>query len=217
MAVTVKKAVLWRRELENQPGTLAEALKPLADAKVNLQVVMGYVLPGDRKSAALEVYPISGAKAEQAAVAGGLAAATAIPCLIVQGDDRVGLAHKMADSLAKSDVNIHFSIIEVIGKKFLGVFGFEDAKQADTAAGVIKIACRETGKAKKSAKRSFAKRATKAKRPTMKKAGLKKKTTSKKSVGKGLNASRKKPATKTKSAATRRSTKKTKKSTSKHK
>jgi len=29
MAITVKKAALWRKEIDNRPGMLAEALEPL--------------------------------------------------------------------------------------------------------------------------------------------------------------------------------------------
>ena len=39
MAVTVKKIVLWRKEVENQPGTLANALAPLANAGTDIHVV----------------------------------------------------------------------------------------------------------------------------------------------------------------------------------
>jgi hypothetical protein len=40
MAVTVKKAVLWSKEIDNRPGMLASTLKPLSEAGVDLQVVM---------------------------------------------------------------------------------------------------------------------------------------------------------------------------------
>ncbi|MBI4532781.1 MAG: hypothetical protein HY711_02450 [Candidatus Melainabacteria bacterium] len=138
MAVTVKKAVLWRRELDNQPGTLAEALRPLANARVNLQVMMGYVLPGDRTKAALEIYPVAGKKAEAAATSGGLQPATAIYSLVVQGDDRVGIGHEIADCLARAGVNISFAVMEVIGKKYSGVFGFDTEQAAHKAAELIK-------------------------------------------------------------------------------
>jgi hypothetical protein len=32
MAVTVKEITLWRREIDNQPGVLAQVLDPLADS-----------------------------------------------------------------------------------------------------------------------------------------------------------------------------------------
>jgi len=41
MPVTVKKIVLWRKEADNQAGTLAGTLEPLARAGADLRVVMG--------------------------------------------------------------------------------------------------------------------------------------------------------------------------------
>ena len=46
MAVTVKKAMLWRKEVDNRPGMLASTLQPLAEAGADLQVVMAYRYPG---------------------------------------------------------------------------------------------------------------------------------------------------------------------------
>ena len=36
MAVTVKKAVVWRREVDNQPGMLANTLQALSEAGADL-------------------------------------------------------------------------------------------------------------------------------------------------------------------------------------
>jgi catechol 2,3-dioxygenase-like lactoylglutathione lyase family enzyme len=33
MAITVKKTFLWKKELDNQPGAMAEALEPLAETR----------------------------------------------------------------------------------------------------------------------------------------------------------------------------------------
>jgi len=54
MAITVKKATLWRKEVANDPGVLANVLQPLAGAGANLRVVMGYTIPGEPTRAALE-------------------------------------------------------------------------------------------------------------------------------------------------------------------
>jgi hypothetical protein len=40
MAVSVKKAILWRREVDNHPGMLANTLQPLSEGGADLQVVM---------------------------------------------------------------------------------------------------------------------------------------------------------------------------------
>ena len=62
MSVTVKKIVLWRKEVENQPGTLANALAPLANAGADIHVVMTYRFPGAESKAAIELYPVTGKK-----------------------------------------------------------------------------------------------------------------------------------------------------------
>lgn len=170
MAITVKKAVLWRRQLENQPGTLANSLKPFADARINLQVVMGYVYPGDRQKAALEVYPVANKKAEAAARAAGLAPAQGIHCLVVQGDDQVGLAYKIASALSESSINVSFAVFQVAAGKYHGVFGFATAGDATKASTLIakagKVArgkaVKKAGASKKVAKKSSSKTSSKA-------------------------------------------------------
>ena len=38
MAVSVKKAVIWRKEIDNRPGMVASTLEPLSEAAADLQV-----------------------------------------------------------------------------------------------------------------------------------------------------------------------------------
>src|SRR5271170_3755796 len=129
MAVTVKKATLWRRELTNKPGTLAETLKPFAKAGVNLQVIMGYTFPHPGQ-AAVEVYPITDAKSEQAAKEAGLQPATDISCLVVEGDDKVGVGYEIAHAIGTAGINLQFAMCQVIEKRYLGVFGFGSPAEA---------------------------------------------------------------------------------------
>ena len=60
MAVTVKKIVLWRKEVENQAGVLADALAPLANTTADIHVVTAYRYPGHESKAAIELYPVAG-------------------------------------------------------------------------------------------------------------------------------------------------------------
>ncbi len=137
MSLTIKKATLWRRQLENRPGTLAEALKPFAQAGVNLQVVMGYTFAPEQGHAAVEVYPVADAKSEQAAKAAGLVAVEDTHCLIVEGPDRVGLGYDMANAISDAKINLNFAIVQVIGDKFGGVFGFASQEAATKAQELI--------------------------------------------------------------------------------
>lgn len=147
MAVTVKKIVLWRAEVSNEPGVLASTLKPLAEARTNLNVVMGYRYPGEPSKAAIELYPVTGKKATAAAQAAGLAPCE-IPTLLVQGDDRPGLGHAIAEAVANAGINIAFLMTQVIGKKYSAVIGFESEEDLKKAGPLIKKATAARAKAK---------------------------------------------------------------------
>ena len=141
MAVTVKKMTLWRAEVQNKPGTLADVLGPLADAGADLQVVMGYRLHGRRNRAAIEVSSASGKKAAAAAQRAGLAA-SAIPTLLVEGDNRPGLGHAISQAIAEAGINMGFLVAQVIGNKFSAVIGFDDEVASRKVASLIKKASR---------------------------------------------------------------------------
>jgi hypothetical protein len=206
MAITVKKAVLWRKEISNQPGTLAQSLKPLAEAGVDLQIVMGYAFPGKPNRAAVEVYPVTSSKAEQAAKAAGMKPGD-LACLLVEGDNQTGLGHAIAKALSQAKINMNFAVIQVIGRKYIGVLGFDKMSDALAATPLIKSAAvkgkkvggkakkaskaKKTGKVKKaskivklsSAKKSKSSRKgkkTSMAKAAMRKAGSKKKTSKKK-------------------------------------
>jgi len=148
MAVTVKRITLWRADVEDRPGTLARTLEPLAEAGADLRVVMGYRMPQTPERSAIELHPVSGKRATAAAQQAGLAASD-IPCLLVEGDNRPGLGAAMARGLGDAGINIAFLIAQVIGRKFTAVVGFADEAAAGAATKVIKTAAAKTGKAKR--------------------------------------------------------------------
>jgi hypothetical protein len=138
MAITVKKAVLWRKEIDNHPGTLASALEPLAQAGADLQVVMAYRYPG-ADNAAVEVHPVSGRKPIAAAQTAGLVRSS-IPVLLIEGDNRPGLGYALAKALGDAGLNMSFVMAQVVGRRYAAVFGFENEADATKAAMLIKKA-----------------------------------------------------------------------------
>jgi len=150
MAMSVKKIVLWRKEVESRPGALAATLEPLAKAGASLQLVMGYRFPGRESRAAIELYPIAGKKVAAAAGAAGLAAAS-IPTLLVEGDDRPGLGHAIAQAIADAGMDLDFVVAQVLGRRYTAVIGFATAADAAKAVGLIKkaSAARKAAPAKK--------------------------------------------------------------------
>jgi len=145
MPVTVKHISLWRKEIENQVGTLASTLDPVAKAGANLRVLMGYRYPGNESRAAIELYPVSGRKATAAATEAGLTASS-IPTLLVEGDDKPGLGLAIAKAIADAGINMAFFVAQVVGRKYSAVIGFDSDADAKTAADLIKEA---TGRKKK--------------------------------------------------------------------
>ena len=139
MTVTVKPIKIWRKEVENRPGELAKTLEPLVAAGADFQVLMGYRYPGNESRAALEIYPVTGKKATAAAAAGGLRAAE-FPCLLVEGDNKPGVAQSIAKAIADAEINMSFVVAQSIGKKYAAIFGFENDADTRKATAVIKRA-----------------------------------------------------------------------------
>ena len=137
MAVTVKKAVLWRKEVANRPGMLAGALQPLSEAGADLQVLMAYRYPGSEDQGAVEVYPVSGRKLTAAAQAAGLSPSS-IPVLLVEGDNRGGLGHAITKAVGDAGINLGFAMAQVVGRRYSAILGFENDADASKAATLIK-------------------------------------------------------------------------------
>lgn len=155
MAALIRPIVLWRTEVDHQPGMLAQKLEPLAAAGANLRVVMGYRLPGDHARAAIEIFPVSGARATEAAQAAGFRDA-GISALHVEGDNRAGLGHAIASALAGAGINIAFLLGQVSGARHTLILGFENREDADRAVPLIRTAAATPRKA--AARRPAAKR-----------------------------------------------------------
>jgi len=139
MAVTVKKIVLWRKEIENQPGALASALTLLASAGADLHVVMGYRYPGDETRGAIELWPVTGKKSVIAAQEAGLSAST-VAALMVEGDNRPGLGHAISLAIADAGINLGFLVAQVVGRKYSAILGFESETDAGKGAALIRKA-----------------------------------------------------------------------------
>ena len=139
MPLTVKRIVLWSTVVDNKPGTLAGTLEPLAQAGADLRLGMGYRHPGSSGKSAIEIYPVSGKKQIAAARAAGLGASS-IPALLVEGANKPGLGHAIANAVSGAGVNLTFFIAQVVGKTCSVVMGFETDDDAKKAVPAIKKA-----------------------------------------------------------------------------
>lgn len=170
MAISVKKIAMWRREVNDTPGALDAVLAPLADSGADLQLVVGFGGVGNSRKASVGVCAVKGKKATAAATGAGLAEAPA-PALLVEGDNKPGLGHAFARSMADAGINLEFAVAQVMGKKFSAVFGFQNADDATRATPLLKkaasmkpakAAAAKSAKPAKSAAKPAAKGAAKA-------------------------------------------------------
>jgi predicted amino acid-binding ACT domain protein len=138
MALTVKEITLWRREIDNRPGMLAQALGPLAKAKTDVEVLMAYRFPGDESRGAVELFPISGKKATAAAHAAGLTPADDIPAVLVTGSNRAGIGFETTTAIAENGINLAFVVAQVIGATFSAVYGFDNEADRRKAVALLK-------------------------------------------------------------------------------
>jgi hypothetical protein len=139
MAVSVRKITLWRSEVPNRPGMLAGALAALSQAGADLKVVMAYRFPGDESRGAVELYPVTGKKAQTAARRAGLSE-SGIPTLLVDGDDRPGVGAAIARALAEEGINLAFFVAQALGRRYAAVIGFDSESDAKKAVPLIKKA-----------------------------------------------------------------------------
>jgi hypothetical protein len=135
--MTVKTVQLWVLRGGDRKGLLADALEPLAEAGVNLRLVMAYRFSEELDRAAVEVFPIDGQTAEAAARKLGFEPSDT-PCLLVEGEDRRGLGARMARAISDAGVSMAFLMEESVGRKFSAAIGFTSDQDAATAAKAIK-------------------------------------------------------------------------------
>ncbi len=139
MTVQIRKVTLWRAEIGDRPGALADLLEPLAEAGADLQIVMGHRVPGAGSRAIVEVAPISTRRAAAAAQKTTLTPARG-RALLVLGDNRPGLGNRIARALADSQVNIAGLVAQVAGARYSAVFEFESEADLDKASDRIRTA-----------------------------------------------------------------------------
>jgi hypothetical protein len=138
MAYEVSKVDVWTRELDDKSGNLAAALKPLADAGVDLVFVIARrrtLVPG---KGIVFLGGIKGDKAEKAAAAAGLKRATDMVALRVEGANTPGDCFKVTSQLAQAGLNLRGLSASVIGNRYVQVIAFDNAADADKAANLLK-------------------------------------------------------------------------------
>jgi predicted amino acid-binding ACT domain protein len=54
------------------------------------------------------------------------------------GDDRPGLGSEIAEAIAVAGINVSFMVVQVVGRRYSAVYGFETEEEAQIATNLIK-------------------------------------------------------------------------------
>ena len=137
MAVKIRRVHLWQTSIRNRPGVLAATLEPLAQAGADLSVVMKHSLPGRSNRAKVEILAGSGRRATRAAQAAGFTQSPT-PVLLVEGDNRPGLAYAVTGAVAWAGITVRFLSAQVVGHRYSAILGFRTDDDARKARSVIR-------------------------------------------------------------------------------
>ena len=138
MALKVIKVEVWAGEIQDQPGGLAEVLRPAVAAGANFEFMIARRQPDKPGTGVVFVTPVRGGKVREAARAGGLSMAKDIATLKIEGPDRPGLIQQINQTLGDAGVSMRRLSASASGRKFTCFIGFDTPEAADVAAKVIR-------------------------------------------------------------------------------
>lgn len=137
MRLTIHKVQVWSAEVPDRPGAAAAKLEVLARAGIDLEFIFTRPHPPVSDLGVLFVAPIDGPEQTEAARAVGLAPATDVAMLVVEGDNRVGIGYELMSQLAVAGVNLRGLSISSLGNRFAAYLAFDNADAANQALRVL--------------------------------------------------------------------------------
>jgi hypothetical protein len=138
MALKATRNDVWMATIDDRAGGAADVLEALARARINLEMVFARRTPEQPGKGLLIAGPIKGKKAEQAALAAGLAKSGVMYGLRVEGGDKPGLGAKITRALGNAGISFRGLTAHAIGSKFVCNIALDSADDATRAAAVLK-------------------------------------------------------------------------------
>ena len=137
MSFKMDRIHVWATEVKDEPGGVAAKLSRLDEAGADLEYVYTQRLPDKPGHGILYVAPIAGISQLKAAKVVGLHEVNDPIVMRVEGDNTAGLAHRLKHAWAAAGINLHGSIMTVLGTKFVGFVTFDSVEDANKAARLL--------------------------------------------------------------------------------
>jgi hypothetical protein len=137
MSFKMDRVHVWAVEVKDEPGGVARSLSKLDEAGADLEYVYTQRLSDKPGQGVLCVAPITGITQMKAAKAAGMHEVNDPIVMRVEGDNTAGLAHRLKHAWAAAGINVHGSMLTVIGTKFVGFVTFDTVEDANKAARLL--------------------------------------------------------------------------------
>jgi len=137
MSFKMDRVHVWGVEVKDEPGGVAAKLNRLDEAGADLEYVYTQRLAEKPGFGILCVAPLTGLVQSKAAKANGMQEVPDPIVMRVEGDNTAGLANRLKHAWATAGLNLHGSILTVIGTKFVGFVTFDTVDDANKAARIL--------------------------------------------------------------------------------
>jgi hypothetical protein len=137
MSFKMDRVHVWAAEVKDEPGGVAAKLSRLDEAGADLEYVYTQRLLEKPGYGVICVAPIVGSEQMKAARASGMHEVSDPIVMRLEGDNTAGLAHRLKHAWAAAGINLHGSILTVIGNKFVGFVTFDSVGDANKAARIL--------------------------------------------------------------------------------
>lgn len=136
MSFKMNRVHIWSGDVADEAGAVAAKLSALAEAGCNLEYV--YTQRSDTPGrGTLCVAPVAGAEQARAAREAGLSESQSPVVMRCEGDNVAGLASRVKQEWARAGINLHGSIMTVIGSRFVGYVTFDSVLDANRAVRIL--------------------------------------------------------------------------------
>jgi len=137
MSFKLDRIHVWTGEVADQAGGIANKLSLLAQAGANLEYIDTRRNPDKPGTGLLVIAPVTGPQAVRAAKSAGLHETNEPIVLRVEGDNALGLAHRLTQKWATEGLSLHGLVMSVIGQRFVGYASFDNITDANRAAAIL--------------------------------------------------------------------------------
>ena len=137
MGLTIRKMQAWSGELPDRPGAAAAKLELLARAGADLSFVFTRPHPSRPATSVIFLAPVVGGEQTKAACAAGLAPATDVALLSVEGANRPGISYEIMSRLAVAGFDLRGLSVSAVGDRFAAYLAFDNPDVAALALQVL--------------------------------------------------------------------------------